>query len=114
VIWLACGIFIVLFGGGFIWGFVVRGWEVKKLEKKYDDYFQLSVERMCDTQDEIEGLRDEKARLYNEVIKHDKDVPIDGPDLFSRALKRIGRARTQGEVICALLEEMKRGTERAG
>jgi hypothetical protein len=44
ILWAICGVFVVLFGGGFIWGFVVRGWEVKKLKKRYDDYFQLSIE----------------------------------------------------------------------
>lgn len=36
MIWLACGIFIVLFGGGFAWGWFVRGWEVKRLKRSYN------------------------------------------------------------------------------
>ena len=74
VLWIAVAVFVVLFGGGFFWGWFVRGWEVKKLKKRYDDYFQLSIERMCDTQDEIEGLREEKIRLYSEAIKY--NIPV--------------------------------------
>jgi len=112
IIWVFTIACIILFGGGFIWGFVVRGWEVKKLEKKYDDYFQLSIERMCDTQDELYCYREDAVRLWNEVVKYDKTVPSRGQVWIDKALSRSERPRTQSEVICALLEEMKRGTER--
>lgn len=36
MMWVVFGIAVFLFGGGFFWGWFVRGWEVKKLKKSYN------------------------------------------------------------------------------
>jgi hypothetical protein len=47
MIWLACVIFIVLFGGGFWWGWFVRGWEVKRLRVGYKQLLDHALRAGC-------------------------------------------------------------------
>jgi hypothetical protein len=43
ILWMVLVVFIVLFGGGFLWGWYVRGWEVKRLKKSHEQIYDHAI-----------------------------------------------------------------------
>jgi len=78
-------IFTIIFGGGFLAGWYVRtGYlnkakkEIEDEHKRFDDYFQRSVELLAEADRVQKCLREDVVRLYNLARKQDPAVLISG------------------------------------
>lgn len=95
-------VFVVLFGGGFAWGWFVRGWEVKKLRVGYKQLMDHALRA---------GWVVSGAELLKNLREHGVGVPYI-PAQFSEVLfPEEGKEPSQADVICGLLEQMRSGTE---
>ena len=77
--------FSIIFGGGFLAGWYVRTGYLNKArqqvlaeQKRFDDYFQRSVDLMANSERIEKCLREDVVRLYNLARKQDPTVLISG------------------------------------